>query len=116
MYSATARLCRSFAAVDSTVPVHVKLTATARDHVVETPRTAASASSHEIPLVGMRAESTYTIDATLYDESGEMVSEVAGAAEFTTGSLPAWLGDHQLTIDAERAAPGSDPDSPPILR
>jgi hypothetical protein len=91
--------------VDASGPVHVELTATSGDHVVEVPRTAALSSSHDVPLVGMRAEQTYEITATLFDETGEPVGEVDGA-EYTTSALPPWFEQHELTIDKDRAAPG----------
>jgi len=91
--------------VASDAPVHVELTATSDDHVVQVPRTAALDTDLVIPLVGMRAETTYEISASLFDEAGTQVGGVAGA-EFTTEALPEWFGEHELSIDADRAAPG----------
>ena len=87
-------------------PTHVELTASASDHVVEVPRTADASNEHLIPLVGMRAESTYTITAAFFDENGGAMTFEAESADFTTGSLPEYFAEHELTIDAERAAPG----------
>lgn len=92
--------------VTTSEPSHVELTASSPDHVVAVPRTADMATEHVIPLVGMRAESTYDIDAMFTDDSGESISVMADAGEFTTGSLPAYFADHELTIDADRASPG----------
>ncbi|MGA9277479.1 aryl-sulfate sulfotransferase [Ilumatobacter sp.] len=91
--------------IDSEVPAQIEVTATSDGHVVEVPRTALSATEHVIPLVGMRAERTYEISATAVDEAGEPIGADA-EGEFTTGALPDWFGEHQLTIDADRAAPG----------
>ena len=92
--------------VTSGEPFRVELTANGPDHTVEVPRTAALATEHVIPLVGMRAESTYVIDARFIDAEGGTVIAVADAAEFTTSALPAWFDEHELTIDKDRAAPG----------
>lgn len=92
--------------VTTSEPAHVELTASGPDHMVAVPRTADMATEHVIPLVGMRAESTYVIDAMFTDDSGEPISMVADAGEFTTGSLPEYFADHELTIDADRASPG----------
>jgi hypothetical protein len=91
--------------VSSDIPMQIEVTATSGDHVVEVPRTAVGATEHLIPLVGMRAEQTYAIDVAGFDADGNSV-EVSDAAEFTTSPLPAWLGDHEITIDKDRAAPG----------
>ena len=85
--------------------MQIELTAISGDHVVEVPRTAAVADTHDLPLVGMRSEQTYAITGALFDEAGEQVGEVDGA-EFTTSALPPWFEEHELTIDKERAAPG----------
>ena len=91
--------------VSTDEPVQVELTAVSGDHVVEVPRTAAVADTHDIPLVGMRAEQTYDISAALFNEAGEAIGEVDGA-DFTTSALPPWFEEHEVTVDKERAAPG----------
>ena len=92
--------------VTTNTPTHVTLQANGPDHVVEVPATPTMATEHVIPLVGMRADSTYAIDATFTDDTGETISVSTDAAEFTTGSIPEYFAEHTLTIDAERAAPG----------
>ena len=91
--------------VSADEPVQVEVTAVSGDHVVEVPRTAAVAETHDIPLVGMRAEQTYEITAEYFNEAGEPIGEADGA-EFTTDALPPYFEEHELTIDEERAAPG----------
>ena len=85
--------------------VQVELTAVSGEHVVEVPRTAALTDTHDIPLVGMRAEQTYEISAEYFNESGDSIGAADGA-EFTTSALPPWFEAHELTIDKDRAAPG----------
>ncbi|MFK7919419.1 MAG: aryl-sulfate sulfotransferase [Ilumatobacter sp.] len=91
--------------VTTNEPMHVSLFASGPEHTVDVPRTAAAATEHVIPLVGMRADSTYVIDAVLTNESGEQAT-MSDVGEFTTGSLPERFAEHELTIDADRAAPG----------
>ena len=85
--------------------VQVELTAVSGEHIVEVPRTAALTDTHDIPLVGMRAEQTYEISAEYFNESGDSIGAADGA-EFTTSALPPWFEAHELTIDEDRAAPG----------
>ncbi len=91
--------------VSADEPVQVELTAVSGDHVVEVPRTAAVADTHDIPLVGMRAEQTYDISAEFFTEAGEPIGALDGA-EFTTSALPPWFEEHEVTVDKDRAAPG----------
>lgn len=91
--------------VTTSEPMQISLAASGADHEVAVPLTAEPATEHQIPLVGMRAEDTYVIDVTAIGADGEAVV-TDDAAEFTTGSLPDYFADHELTIDAERAAPG----------
>lgn len=86
-------------------PARVEVTAQSGDHVVEVPRTAALTESHAIPVVGMRPERTYEITATFFTDDGAEAGSVGGV-EFTTSALPPWFAEHELTIDADRAAPG----------
>ncbi len=83
----------------------IEVTATSDDHSVAVPRTVAAAVDHEIPLVGMRAELTYLVDVEAFDEDGESLGSVE-AGEFTTSALPEWFSEHEVTVDADRAAPG----------
>lgn len=83
----------------------VEVTATSGDHVVEVPRPAAAATEHQIPLIGMRADLTYDLTVDVLDTDGTSTGVVDGL-QFTTDPLPDYFGEHQLTIDKERAAPG----------
>jgi arylsulfate sulfotransferase len=90
--------------IGAELDVQVEVTATSDDHVVEVPRTAAVAAEHVIPLVGMRPDRTYAVSVESFDDAGASLGVVD--SEFTTGPLPEWVGDHELTIDADQAAPG----------
>jgi hypothetical protein len=91
--------------ITSDTDVRVEVTAVSGDHVVEVPRTADLAVEHVVPVVGMRAEQTYEIAVESFDADDNSLGSV-DAGEFTTDPLPDYFGDHTLTIDAERAAPG----------
>lgn len=86
-------------------PVQVEVTASSGTHVVEVPRTAEASTEHTIPLVGMRADRTYEIDIEVFGADAQTPLDAAGIS-FTTGALPGWFPDHQLTIDPERSSPG----------
>lgn len=86
-------------------PMQISLTASGADHEVVVPLTAEAATQHQIPLVGMRADDTYVIGVSAIGADGDAVI-TDDAAEFTTGSLPEYFADHELTIDPERASPG----------
>ena len=92
------------AVVTADRPVAVTITATSADHTVETPLTAERLGEHTIPIVGMRADTEYTVSVTAYDETGEPVAEAA-AGSVTTDALPEWMPNHQITV-TEAAAPG----------
>jgi|GEM_PF-643436 len=83
----------------------IEVTARAGDHVVEVPRTAASATDHTVPIVGMRAASTYDLSVEVFAADGASV-EVVDGGSFSTAEVPVWFEDHELTIDAERSSPG----------
>lgn len=89
--------------VESNVAVTVQITATSGDHEVATPVTAASATEHDLPLVGMRADREYTVAMTLRDEVG---NELVATEGFTTGPLPAGLPDLEIERDPDRSSPG----------
>lgn len=91
--------------VTTDVAMFVQVSASGPDHEVEVPRTAEKSTEHVIPLVGMRVESTYAIDVTLSDDGDESTT-LSDVGEFTTGALPEYFAEHELTIDADRAAPG----------
>ncbi|MDW3217870.1 MAG: aryl-sulfate sulfotransferase [Acidimicrobiales bacterium] len=89
--------------IESTVPVTVQITATADDHEVATPVTAASATTHDLPLVGMRADRDYVLALTLTDVAGNETTVTASA---TTGPLPDMLPVLDIVSDPERSSPG----------
>ena len=91
--------------IETTNPSVAQVTATAEGHEVVVPRTAVAAAEYSVPLVGMRADADYDVNVELFDEAGDSQGVVA-AGTFTTGLLPEYFADHELTIDAERAAPG----------
>ena len=81
----------------------VEVTATSGDHVIEVPRPAEISETHRIPVIGMRPNRDYEIEVEFF-VADESVS--VERTQFTTPPLPEYYGDHTLTIDAERAAPG----------
>jgi hypothetical protein len=83
----------------------IEVTATSGDHMVAVPRTPAASSDHLVPLIGMRSDATYSIDVATFDVDGNP-GVIIGGNEVTTDPLPPYFGEHQLTIDKERAAPG----------
>ncbi|MEM8745576.1 MAG: aryl-sulfate sulfotransferase [Actinomycetota bacterium] len=87
-------------------PVRARAIATSPANSVETPMTAAFDDELTVPLVGMRAETTYDIVVEILDESGEVLDSMAGL-EFTTGSIPDRVPDHPIDIiDPDRMSPG----------
>ncbi len=92
------------AVVESDGPVAVEITARSGDHVVEVPRTAAAATRHEIPVVGMRQDLEYVFDVRLVAEDGTAAGSLSDS--FTTGSIDWDLPDFQLAVDEDRAQPG----------
>ncbi|HEY8060795.1 MAG TPA: aryl-sulfate sulfotransferase N-terminal domain-containing protein, partial [Acidimicrobiales bacterium] len=69
-------------------PVHVEVTATPSgdDPVVEVPRTARALRRHRLPVVGLRAETTYDLAVTAFDDAGDPAGQ--GVVQMTTGALP----------------------------
>lgn len=64
-----------------------------------------SATEHRVPVVGMRAESDYTITVHAEPESGGAADE--RTLEWTTGALPSDLPPIEVAVaDEERMAPG----------
>ena len=94
----------NIATTDPTV-AKVTATATTSNHIVEVPVTVDALNEYTIPLVGMRADSDYDVNVELFDEAGVSQGTRRGGT-YTTGSVPEYFADHELTIDAERAAPG----------
>jgi hypothetical protein len=96
--------------VTTEISTVVQLTATSsgvEPHTIETPATSAAATEHLVPLVGMRAERTYTIDVDVFDENGQQLLDTVAAGEFTTSALPERFADHTVDIiDPARVSPG----------
>ena len=89
--------------IDASVAVTAQLTATSGDHVVTTPVTAAATTSHELPLLGMRADRDYDVDVLLTHASGVTLVETAS---MTTGPLPDDLPELDIRRDPDRVSPG----------
>lgn len=86
-------------------PSRIEVTARSGDHVVEVPQTAALATDHEIPVVGLRSDRVYDITIESFTADGT-ASDMLAETTFRVPSLPDWIPDHQLTIDADRVSPG----------
>lgn len=89
--------------VESNVAVTVQITATADDHEVATPVTAASSVAHDLPLVGMRADRDYLVAMTMVDADGNVLT---ATENFRTGPLPEGLTELTIDMDPERSSPG----------
>jgi hypothetical protein len=91
--------------VEASEPVHVQVTATAGDEVVEVPETAQARREHRIPVVGLHAETTYTLDVRALDDAGEEVDRAS--TELATGALPDWIPELTLNSnDVDSMSPG----------
>ena len=91
--------------IETTLPVTAQITATADDHEVATPVTAASAVTHVLPLVGMRQDRTYEIVVQLTDADGAQLDPITET--FTTGTIDDNIPDFQITnADPARRSPG----------
>ncbi len=90
--------------VSTDSPVRVAITATSGDHVVRTPRTAAVATEHVVPLVGMRASRQYALDVDLFSGSGKLLS--TAHSSFSTGAIPKRFLKYKFTADPSRSSPG----------
>lgn len=77
--------------------VKVDVRAISEDHEVVLPRTSAAARSHDIPVVGLRAEHDYEIEVDLVDATGEVVG--SDSTQFETGPLPEFIPE--ITVQAE---------------
>lgn len=93
--------------IDARVPVRIEATATPQGAgpVVEVPRTAQARRQYRLPVVGLRADTTYEIDVRALDVTGERVG--GGTVEMTTGPLPDWMPEFRIdTSEPDRMAPG----------
>jgi hypothetical protein len=91
--------------VETDRPLNVEVTATSPEASFEIPRTARPADRHRIPVVGMRARTTYELAVEATTPSGEAVDREV--VEFTTGPLPEFLPELDVRYaDPERMAPG----------
>lgn len=89
--------------IESTAPVTAQITATAGDHVVRTPVTAASSATHTLPLVGMRQDHTYDIRVELVADTATLELEDV----FETGTIDDNIPDFDITVaDPDRRSPG----------
>ncbi len=87
-------------------PVQIEATATPEDGpVVEVPRTARARRVHRIPVVGLRAETTYDIEVRAVGGDDSVVGQ--GLVELTTGALPDWMPEFRIDVSRPaRMAPG----------
>jgi arylsulfate sulfotransferase len=90
--------------VETEDPSRVTVTAESDGHEVAVPETEELATTHEVPLLGLRAGTTYDVAVTAVDEDGGR--ETAAAVEHTSGPLPETLPDLEIETDPERMAPG----------
>lgn len=92
-------------AADEPVQVEVRATPSGDAPVVDVPRTARALRRHRIPVVGLRAETTYDLTVSASDAAGDPAGQ--GVVQMTTGALPGWIPPLQVNqIDAARMAPG----------
>lgn len=90
--------------VTADVAVTVQITATSDDHEVATPTTAASATDHDLPLVGMRQNDTYRVSVNVTANDGRTATK---EAVFVTGEIEDNIPDFQVTnADPARRSPG----------
>ena len=91
--------------VEAAEPVHLQVTATAGDEVVEVPETAQARRRHRIPVVGLHEETTYTLAVRALDDQGTEVD--TAETELATGALPEWVPAITLNgNDVDRMSPG----------
>ena len=88
--------------VESDESVQVDVVASDGDHVVEVPTTALEATEHVVPLVGLRADRTYDVEVTATGPDGASVASTT----VTTGALPEFLPDYELTTSPSKVQPG----------
>jgi hypothetical protein len=91
--------------IESNEPVTAQITATAPDHEVSTPVTAATAQTHTLPLVGMRQDRTYEISVNLVSAEGVGFDPILDT--FVTGTIDDNIPEFEIiNIDPERRSPG----------
>jgi hypothetical protein len=90
--------------VTAEVAVTVQISARSDEHEVATPITAATATVHNLPLVGMRQNTTYVVAVNLAAADGQTATL---ETVFTTGEIDDAIPDFQITnVDPERRSPG----------
>ena len=89
--------------IESNLDVGAQVTATSADHEVATPTTAATTSTHRLPLVGLREGRTYDLTVTLTTAAGAATTVTDS---FTTGVIDIGLPDLEIAVDPARSAPG----------
>lgn len=91
--------------VTSDVDVTVRLVATAEDHEVVSPPTAASTTEHVLPLVGMRQGRDYRVTISLTGADGTELGPIVET--FTTGTIDDTIPEFDITVaDPDRRSPG----------
>jgi len=89
--------------VDTVEPVTVQITAESANHTVSTPVTAALSDTHDLPLVGLRQNSDYTVAITTTDADGGIGQS---RVQLMTGALPDGLPELDIAIYPDQASPG----------
>ncbi|MFT5202972.1 MAG: hypothetical protein ACI9C1_002369 [Candidatus Aldehydirespiratoraceae bacterium] len=90
--------------VTSEIAVTVQISAKSDEHEVATPITAATATVHNLPLVGMRQNTTYVVAVNLAAADGQTATL---ETVFTTGEIDDVIPNFQMTnVDPARRSPG----------
>ncbi len=90
--------------VEADEPVRVDVTAVSGSHAVTVPRTSESSTSHEIPVVGLRANQTYDIEVDLISAGDANVG--SGSIVFETGRLPQFIPEMTFETPGDGQAEG----------
>ncbi len=90
--------------VKTNEPSRVRITATSGAHEVETPTTAEASETHEIPVVGLRAEQDYSLNVEAVNDNGDVTD--SEKLDFKTGVLPEFIPEMDVRTDADGRADG----------
>ncbi|MFK8023536.1 MAG: aryl-sulfate sulfotransferase [Ilumatobacter sp.] len=90
--------------VEASEAVAVQIHAISGDHVVRTPWSAAVATSHVLPLVGLRADRDYDVRVSAAGQDATPIAEVVSS--FRTGSVPDAVPDFEIVASPDRMSPG----------